>query len=54
MWGKPDDEKNWRLIPAMLTPALFLFIPAVSPKHPKGAQARILLSSVFGPSAQDD
>src|SRR5436305_6648478 len=24
------------------------------PKHPKGANARILLSSVFGPYAQDD
>jgi len=26
----------------------------VIPKHPKGTQARILLSSVFGPYAQDD
>ncbi|MBL8290928.1 MAG: B12-binding domain-containing radical SAM protein, partial [Bryobacterales bacterium] len=24
------------------------------PRHPKGSQARILLSSVFGPYAQDD
>jgi len=26
----------------------------VNPKHPKGARARILLTSVFGPYAQDD
>ena len=29
-------------------------IPADVPQHPKGRKARILLSSVFGPYAQDD
>src|SRR5271165_982190 len=29
-------------------------IPQIVPKHPKGTQARVLLSSVFGPYAQDD
>jgi len=28
--------------------------PGATPRHPKGTQARILLSSVFGPYAQDD
>jgi len=28
--------------------------PAIFPQHPKGAQAKVLLSSVFGPYAQDD
>ncbi len=28
--------------------------PGAIPRHPKGTQARILLSSVFGPYAQDD
>src|SRR3954464_10848375 len=27
---------------------------AEQPRHPKGSQARILLTSVFGPYAQDD
>ena len=29
-------------------------VSANSARHPKGTQARILLSSVFGPYAQDD
>ncbi|MGB9447869.1 MAG: hypothetical protein WBR26_22920, partial [Candidatus Acidiferrum sp.] len=29
-------------------------IPQIVPRHPKGTRARVLLSSVFGPYAQDD
>jgi len=29
-------------------------MPPVTPRHPKGTEARVLLSSVFGPYAQDD
>ena len=34
----------------MISNANLAFIP----QHPKGAHARVLLSSVFGPYAQDD
>jgi hypothetical protein len=48
--GGRDDDKNWT------------FLDASHPndhsrrfeKHPKGSQARILLSSAFGPYAQDN
>ena len=35
-------------------PIRILTIQQVVPKHPKGTRARVLLSSVFGPYAQDD
>ena len=31
-----------------------LEMPVTAGKHPKGTRARVLLSSVFGPYAQDD
>lgn len=35
-------------------PAGVVYTPSVQPVHPKGSNARVLLTSVFGPYAQDD
>ncbi len=52
MWGETDDEKNWKFKKYQARTAANVSTPPE--RHPKGTHARILLSSVFGPYAQDD
>jgi hypothetical protein len=35
MWGETDDEKNWKIVSALLKPAILTVFPELSNNTPK-------------------